>query len=69
MFLRLKFSDESSIRASLRVAEILTKSGRPFTDGEIIKQCALVMAEEACLDQKINLKMCKSLYKNVYPAN
>jgi len=45
-------SNESSVRASLRVAEILAKSGRPFTDSEVIKQCALVMAEEVCPDQK-----------------
>ena len=45
-------SNESTIRASLRVAEILAKSGRPFTDSELIKQCALVMAEEVCPDQK-----------------
>ncbi|CAH1634822.1 unnamed protein product [Spodoptera littoralis] len=45
-------SNESSIRASLRVAEILAKSGRPFTDSELIKQCALVMADEVCPDQK-----------------
>ncbi|XP_045504708.1 general transcription factor II-I repeat domain-containing protein 2A-like isoform X2 [Colias croceus] len=45
-------SNESNIRASLRVAEILAKSGRPFTDSELVKQCALVMAEEVCPDQK-----------------
>lgn len=45
-------SNESGVRASLRVAEILAKSGRPFTDSELVKQCALVMAEEVCLNQK-----------------
>jgi hypothetical protein len=45
-------SNESGVRASLRVAEILAKSGRPFTDSELVKQCALVMAEEVCPEQK-----------------
>ncbi|CAH2108321.1 unnamed protein product [Euphydryas editha] len=45
-------NNESSVRASLRVAEILAKSGRPFTDSELVKQCVLAMAEEVCPDQK-----------------
>ena len=45
-------SNESNIRASLRVAEILAKSGRPFTDSELVKECVLAMAEEVCPDQK-----------------
>jgi hypothetical protein len=45
-------SNESGVRASLTVAEILAKSGRPFTDSELVKQCALVMAEEVCPEQK-----------------
>ncbi|XP_045538423.1 general transcription factor II-I repeat domain-containing protein 2A-like [Papilio machaon] len=45
-------SNESNIRASLRVAEILAKSGRPFTDSELVKECAIIMAEEVCPDQK-----------------
>jgi hypothetical protein len=48
-------SNESGVRASLRVAEILAKSGRPFTDSELVKQCALVMAEEVCPEQKKKL--------------
>ncbi|CAH1173813.1 unnamed protein product [Phaedon cochleariae] len=45
-------NNESNVRASIRVAEILAKSGRPFSDSELIKQCAIVMAEEVCPDQK-----------------
>lgn len=45
-------NSESCVRASLRVAEILAKSGRPFTDSELVKQCALVIADEVCPDQK-----------------
>lgn len=50
-------NSESTIRASLRVAEILAKSGRPFTDSELVKECALVIAEEVFPDLKKSLKI------------
>lgn len=43
---------ESSLRASYRVAEILAKSGRPFTDSELVKDCVLAIVEEICPEQK-----------------
>lgn len=51
-------NSESNVRASYRVAEILAKSGRPFTDSELVKECVLAIAEEICPEQK---KMFESL--------
>lgn len=54
-------NSESNVRASYRVAEILAKSGRPFTDSELVKECALAIAEEICPEQKKYLKIFVSL--------
>lgn len=45
-------TSESAVRASYRVAEIIAKHGRPFTDSELVKECVLAMVEEVCPEQK-----------------
>lgn len=55
-------NSESNVRASYRVAEILAKSGHPFTDSELVKECVLAIAEEICPEQK---KMFESLSLSV----
>lgn len=45
-------NNESSVRASFRVADILAKRGHPFTDSELVKECVLAIAEEVCPENK-----------------
>jgi hypothetical protein len=42
----------SAVRASYKVAEIIAKHGRSFTDSELVKECVLAIAEEVCPEQK-----------------
>jgi hypothetical protein len=44
--------NESGVRASYIVAEIIAKSGRPFTDSEFVKQRMLAVTEEVCRDRE-----------------
>jgi hypothetical protein len=44
--------NESGVRASYVVAEVIAKTGRPFTDSEFVKQCMLAVTEEECPDRK-----------------
>jgi hypothetical protein len=43
--------NESGVRASYVVAEIIAKTGS-FTDSEFVKQCMLAVPEEVCPDRK-----------------
>ncbi|GFQ66067.1 SCAN domain-containing protein 3 [Trichonephila clavata] len=47
-FTKLKTEQEAATRASFRVALVIAKSGKPFTDGEMIKECIIAVAEEMC---------------------
>jgi hypothetical protein len=38
--------NESGVRAGYVVAEIIAKTGRPFTDSEFVKQCMLAVIED-----------------------
>ncbi|KAL3864044.1 hypothetical protein ACJMK2_005756 [Sinanodonta woodiana] len=40
-----KFSNENEFltKASYKVAYVLAKSGKPFTDGEVVKECLLLL--------------------------
>jgi hypothetical protein len=44
--------NESGVRASYVVAEIIAKTRRPFTDSEFVKHCTLAVTEEVCPDRK-----------------
>jgi hypothetical protein len=44
--------NESGVRASCVVAEIIAKAGRPFTDSEFVKQSILAVTVEVCPDKK-----------------
>jgi len=39
-------------RASFRITEELMKHGKPFSDGEIVKKCLIIAAEESTPDHK-----------------
>ena len=48
--------NEAVTKVSLRVAHLLAKEGKLFTDGELIKSCLIVAAEEMCPENVDSLK-------------
>nr|CAI5838497.1 unnamed protein product [Callosobruchus analis] len=62
-FTKLKTDQEAAIRASFRVAFEIVKRGKPYTDGEMIKECIIVVAEEMC-PEKVNLLKTASMSAN-----
>ena len=48
LFSKSSNENESLTKASYKVAYVLAKSGKPFTDGEVVKECLLEVAEELC---------------------
>ena len=42
---------ESSVKASYKVAEIIAKKSKPYSDGEYIKECLISIAEIMCPDK------------------
>ncbi|ROT71300.1 general transcription factor II-I repeat domain-containing protein 2-like [Penaeus vannamei] len=51
-FVRQFQLNQSSVRASFRVAQLIASSGKPFTDGEFVKKCMNAVAEEVCPEKK-----------------
>ena len=56
--MKLNNENESAIKASLQVAHVLARQGKPFRD-ELIKLCLIAAAEAMC-PEKINL--CRTMY-------
>ncbi|XP_025420225.1 general transcription factor II-I repeat domain-containing protein 2B-like [Sipha flava] len=54
IFIKRSCQNESLVKASFQVARTLAIAGKPFTDGQIVKECILKTVEEICPD-KINL--------------
>ena len=48
MFMKCSNEDESLTKVNYKVAYVLAKCGKPFTDGRIVKNCLLEVAEELC---------------------
>ncbi|UYV82161.1 EPM2AIP1 [Cordylochernes scorpioides] len=48
LFTKVKTEQEAATRASFRVALEIAKRGKPFTDGEMIKECIIAVVEEMC---------------------
>lgn len=44
--------NEAAVKASFKVSHILAKAGKPFTDGQLVKDCILVSVEEICPDKR-----------------
>ncbi|UYV84568.1 EPM2AIP1, partial [Cordylochernes scorpioides] len=63
LFTKVKTEQEAEIRASFRVALEIAKRGKPFTDGEMIKECIIAVVEEMC-PEKVNLLKTVSLSAN-----
>jgi hypothetical protein len=54
---------EAATRASFRVAQVLAKADKPFTDGHFIKSCIIQVAEEI-YPEKVELRKTISLSAN-----
>lgn len=52
VFLRQTQVNQAAVRASYKVAHLLATHGKPFTDGDFVKECMLAVAEEVCPDKK-----------------
>ncbi|KAK4877398.1 hypothetical protein RN001_009904 [Aquatica leii] len=63
LFKKVNSEQEAVTRASFRVAHSIAKHGKPFTDGELIKDCIIAAAEEMC-PEKANLFKNTSLSAN-----
>lgn len=48
VFTKHKNENEAAVRASYKISQELAKSGKPFTDGELIKKCIQMAVEELC---------------------
>lgn len=51
-FVRQAQLNQSSDRASFRVAQLIASSGKPFTDGEFVKKRMNAVLEEVCPNKK-----------------
>lgn len=47
-FVKQKQLNISSLRASFQVAKLIARTGKPFTEGEFVKECLLSVAKEMC---------------------
>ena len=56
LFSKSSNENESLTKASYKVAYVLAKSGKPFTDGEVVKECLLKVAEELCPEKSKQFK-------------
>ncbi|XP_073432233.1 general transcription factor II-I repeat domain-containing protein 2-like [Dendrobates tinctorius] len=53
-FVKQKQLNISSLRASFQVAKLIACTGRPFVEGEFVKECLLSVAKEMC-PEKVDL--------------
>lgn len=51
-FTRANESSENTTKASYEVAMLIAKHGKPFTEGEFIKDCVTKIAEHVCPEKK-----------------
>ena len=51
-FVRQTQMNQSAVRASFRIAQLLASNSKPSTDGEFVKKCMNVIVEEACPEKK-----------------
>lgn len=43
--------NEAAVKASFKVSHILAKAGKPFTEGQLVKNCIVTAVEELCPDK------------------
>ncbi|UYV75318.1 EPM2AIP1 [Cordylochernes scorpioides] len=55
LFTKVKTEQEAATRASFRVALEIAKRVKPFTDGEMIKECIIAVVEEMCPEKSTDV--------------
>lgn len=63
IFTKQSQQNEAVVKASYKVSHIRTKAGKPFTDGQLVKDCILATLQEICPD-KFSLFSAISLLAN-----
>ncbi|XP_051783182.1 SCAN domain-containing protein 3-like [Erpetoichthys calabaricus] len=61
VFTRTCTLQQKATTASLRIAWILTKNKRPFTDSETVKECIQAAVEEVVTDEKVKEQVISSI--------
>ncbi|XP_068089524.1 general transcription factor II-I repeat domain-containing protein 2-like [Hyperolius riggenbachi] len=56
MFNQKRKENEAAVRASFRVAHILSREAKPFSEGECVKRCILAVVEELCPEKKSEIE-------------
>ncbi|GJQ80214.1 hypothetical protein Trydic_g23789 [Trypoxylus dichotomus] len=64
LFTKINTEQKAAIRASLRVTLKIAKRGKSFTDGEMIKECIILVADEI-YPEKVNLFKIVSLSASI----
>ena len=52
IFARQTQVNQSAVRVSFRIAQLIASSGKSFTDGEFVKKCMNAVVEEVCSEKK-----------------
>ncbi|KAK0136318.1 General transcription factor II-I repeat domain-containing protein 2 [Merluccius polli] len=52
LFTRARDSIENSTKASYEVAMLIAKHGKPFTEGEFVKDCVMKMVDNICPEKQ-----------------
>ena len=52
VFTTYKKNSELLTKLSFKLCKCMSKKGKPFTDGEFIKQCLTIFTEYACPEKK-----------------
>jgi len=55
---KVSLQQESVVKVSYLVAELIAKKSKPFADGEFIKECIVRVADVICPEKKENI--CKN---------
>ena len=52
LFTKVRDSVENSTKASYEVAMLIAKHGKPFTEGEFVKDCVMKMVDNICPEKQ-----------------
>lgn len=52
IFMKRSNDNIAAVRASYHVAQLIADKGKPFTDGEFVKECMMKVVEEICPEKK-----------------
>ena len=53
LFVASSNQSQCAVKARFAVAHIIAKSGKPFAEGELVKECLAAVADIMCLDKRV----------------